>query len=296
MYRVAILGLPLLISACGGSESADSTPFPFTGVDRFTLSPYTQAAAALEEDGIVGQWVVITENATVRSDFVNAELPERGDTTTLRTFLIRQPDPEVKEYEVSDCEGGFFSLEAKNGTLTSDAFVAYQDGDNRYKFEVSGSRYVPLSPVAGFTETYDYTARYRRVSDRTDGMGSITRNWSDTDGDTTQTLTCFAVERAANDFHSILLAGDSEGVVYMTSNSVPPVPDAIFTTEDPERSIMNFFGLGEQGFSFSENNDERASLTFYADDNDGLSVSGSAEVAIIPPAEIAITPPAVAER
>lgn len=287
MYRVAVLGLPFFCAIqLAVAEQA---------TDGFSRNVYESISAELQ-NGVVGQWVVIIERVTVRSDLKNADLPQFDVTATLRSFLIRQLDSEVQAYEMSDCEGGFRPLELQNGMLISDVITAYQESKNRYTYETSGTRYVPLSSEAGFTETFDYTAQYYRVSDRTDGMGSLTRNWSDTDGDTTQMLTCYAVERAANDFHSILLAGDSEGVVYMTSNSVPSVPDAIVTTEDPERSIMNFFGLGEQSFSFSENNDERASLTFYADDNDGLSVSGSAEVAIIPPAEIAITPPAVAER
>lgn len=277
MRLVFLSLLPLVVTACGGDDSSSSDPF--SGIERYSLNPYVGASESLQNDSYEGTWVGVVEVTQERYNMVNAEVPETRAVSSLTSMVIRERSNGTG-LEVANCSGNFEDLSLTTAGVQSSFITADKNSANTLTYGISGSRYVPLSFVSGYDEDYSVEATFQRVSDTVAAMGTMTFNWSDTDGQSTSDVYCITVENYPDNQKRAIYSGENDSIISLADFTAYPQYDVYVAQDEHEGVVSGVLDTGTRNFSFSEETDTSFSMTYSAERLDGLSVSGEASATI----------------
>lgn len=284
MKKLLLVSSICFLSACGGSDSS-SNDESFPSVDKFSITPYSNAANSLTSSGLAGTWVGVISSEKKRYNMTNAQVNERSASSVLTAFIIRPRENEYEEegdYEIANCSGSFEALTVADQGVQSQTFYAVNDSKNSMGHRISGTRYVPLSEYAGYSEDFSYSLSYRRVSDSTERLGEMTFNWSDVKGEASADIFCGALENFPDQDRRVVFSSDDSSLVQLSNFISHPLFDAYIVQEGHEETIINFLTIGEQSFSFIAESDEMIQLEYVATSSSGLTATGQAKINLLP--------------
>lgn len=269
----------LALTGCGASDGDSANDDPV----YFDITPYREASAALTTQSLTGTWVGVVNIESKRRNMVNADVKERVARSRLEAFVLRS-GAEGK-LELSYCDGGFESITLTATELTSEHRILSRKSNRYMTYESSGSRRVILpGGYASYIEDVTFDVEFYRVSDSTDAIGTITKNWSDESGESSADIFCATVENYPEDLQVVTASSDDNDTVFMVSEYVTYAPVAVVgdATHAEDNTLVNIPGLGDQSFSFSQYGPDEWLYDFSITNSSGLTVTGQVALDLLP--------------
>ncbi|MCA6059100.1 hypothetical protein HUF18_04870 [Thalassolituus sp. ST750PaO-4] len=276
--RILILIFVSLLSACGASGSSEPNHF-----ESFDLSPYAMASDALSSNKLTGRWVGVLNYQYKRYNPVNTTLfrPEERESQ-LRSLIVRIKPGSSSQYEAASCGGGFGDITIYESDIVSGIFDGELTGANRIVTAASFTHTVKLSAYASYQEDVTVSGGFRRVSDSTAGYGSLSMNWSDTEGESVSDVYCSIIANFEGGLQTVLVGSDDGSSWMISTKTNPNSYDAYISQPATDKKIENITTTGEQWFRFVEQTAERQQLTYSVSDTHGLTVTGLLETTLLP--------------
>ncbi|MCA6059097.1 hypothetical protein HUF18_04855 [Thalassolituus sp. ST750PaO-4] len=279
---LAIVSVSLL-TACGGAgDSSDSS-----GVERFNPAPYIAASEQLNGSGYAGSWVGVVNIRRERTNMVNVEISKIAESSRLESLIIRNKSAEAGGgWEMANCAGGFDPMNITIGKIVT------EHGDTGREFliettrhltyKASGFRTVGLSPVSYYQENVTVELDFYKVSDDADSLGSVSLNWSDTEGDSTSAIHCALIENKTGGYRTVALSHENDLQLYVAEAVIPPSVEAYVGQNGHTGEIVNRFTLGEQNVQFSEEGPDVWRYNYSVTASNGLGASGQVVLDLLP--------------
>jgi len=276
--RILILIFVSLLSACGASSSSEPNHF-----ESFDLSPYAMASDALSSNKLTGRWVGVLNYQYKRYNPVNTTLfrPEERESQ-LRSVIVRIKSGSSSQFEAASCGGGFGDITIYESDIVSGIFDGELTGPNRIVTAASITHTVKLSAYASYQEDVTVSGGFRRVSDSTAGYGSLSMNWSDTEGESVSDVYCSIIANFEGGQQTVLVGSDDGSSWMISTKTNPDSYDAYVSQPATDKKIENITTTGEQWFRFVEQTAERQQLTYSVSDTHGLTVTGLLETTLLP--------------
>lgn len=276
--RILILIFVSLLSACGASSSSEPNHF-----EPFDLSPYVMASDALSSNKLTGRWVGVLNYQYKRYNPVNTTLfrPEERESQ-LRSLIVRIKPGSSSQFEAASCGGGFGDITIYESDIVSGIFDGELTGPNRIVTAASFTHTVKLSAYASYQEDVTVSGGFRRVSDSTAGYGSLSMNWSDTEGESVSDVYCSIIANFEGGLQTVLVGSDDGSSWMISTKTNPNSYDAYISQPATDKKIENITTTGEQWFRFVEQTAERQQLTYSVSDTHGLTVTGLLETTLLP--------------
>lgn len=276
--RILILIFVSLLSACGASSSSEPNHF-----ESFDLSPYAMASDALSSNKLTGRWVGVLNYQYKRYNPVNTTLfrPEERESQ-LRSVIVRIKSGSSSQFEAASCGGGFGDITIYESDIVSGIFDGELTGPNRIVTAASFTHTVKLSAYASYQEDVTVSGGFRRVSDSTAGYGSLSMNWSDTEGESVSDVYCSIIANFEGGLQTVLVGSDDGSSWMISTKTNPNSYDAYISQPATDKKIENITTTGEQWFRFVEQTAERQQLTYSVSDTHGLTVTGLLETTLLP--------------
>lgn len=276
--RILILIFVSLLSACGASSSSEPNHF-----ESFDLSPYAMASDALSSNKLTGRWVGVLNYQYKRYNPVNTTLfrPEERESQ-LRSLIVRIKSGSSSQFEAASCGGGFGDITIYESDIVSGIFDGELTGPNRIVTAASITHTVKLSAYASYQEDVTVSGGFRRVSDSTAGYGSLSMNWSDTEGESVSDVYCSIIANFEGGQQTVLVGSDDGSSWMISTKTNPDSYDAYVSQPATDKKIENITTTGEQWFRFVEQTAERQQLTYSVSDTHGLTVTGLLETTLLP--------------
>lgn len=271
MKFVVVLSIAVLLTGCGSGGSSSSSS---SSVQSFDTSSYEANSANTSLESMTGTWVGIHSITRARSDAVNASVTPSLNSNKLEVVVIR---PKGDKLEMSLCGVGFENITVTANTLDSQ-YRSLQVTDARTMTDSGVATKTVRLGLGSYKQTTRYSIDYIKVSDSYLPFGTLSQNWSDTEGDFVHDIYCSSIEHFEGGYRTVSLFGDSEMKFFMSDLSGPDQYDAYITDSNHVDGISNYLTLGEQNFSFSVHGPEQFLLNYSATSIYGLSVAGQASL------------------
>ena len=273
----------LLLTACGGADdSSDSS-----GVERFDPAPYIAASEQLNGSGYAGSWVGVVNIRYERTKKVNVEISDVVESSRLEALIIRNRSAEAGGgWEMANCNGGFDPMNITIGKIVTERENAGREfaieTARHLSFKTGGFRTVPLSAVSYYQENVTVELDFYKVSDDADSLGSVSFNWSDTEGDSTSAIHCAVIENQSGGHRTVALSHDNDMQIYVTEAVIPFSTEAYIAQDGHEGEIINRLTMGEQSLQFSQEGPDVWRYNYSVTASNGLGASGQVVLDLLP--------------
>jgi hypothetical protein len=273
----------LLLTACGGAgDSSDSS-----GVERFNPAPYIAASEQLNGSGYAGSWIGVVNIRRERTKMVNVEVSKIAESSRLESLIIRNRSAEAGGgWEMANCAGGFDPMNITIGKIVTEHEEAGREflieTTRHLTYKASGFRTVPLSSVSYYQENVTIELDFYKVSDDADSLGSVSLNWSDTEGDSTSAIHCALIENQSGGHRMVALSHEDDLKLFVAEAVTPPALEAYVAQNGHTGEIVNRFTLGEQNVQFSEEGPDVWRYNYSVTASNGLGASGQVVLDLLP--------------
>lgn len=287
--------IPFMVVGCSGnsSSSVDNRDTSGSSVDGVLTSPgappkefsftgYVDQHTATSNETLAGTWVGRWDTNVTRSEpSPGVSVASKADARRLIVMVIQVDSEGSFQYKQADCQGrGFVSSKVVNNSLDGDGAPTYLIEDNKLlSWEGVSSYSVTLFPGRSYTETVAASARFVKVSDSTEPLGVMSLNWSDSVAQE-KDVYCFSLGNLQGGYRDVYVGSDDSSRFKISTLIDPSTYEALILDPAREGGIVNRYAGGSQRFSLSEEESHQFAMSFMAEGSSGLSVSGTASIAI----------------
>lgn len=289
------LTIPFSLIGCSGNSSSSvdhqDTSRPLAGgiltspsapPEEFQLVGYSEQHAATSNETLAGTWVGRWDTNVTRSDpSPGVSVASKADVRRFIVMVIQADSQGSDQYKQAHCQGrGLVPSRIINNSLDGDGVPRYSiEGNKRLSLQDVSSYSVTLFPGRSYTETVSTSASFIKVSDSAEPLGVISLNWSDSVAQE-KDVYCFSLGNQQGGYRDVYIGSDDSSRFKISTLIDPATYEALILDPAREGGIANRYGGGSQRFSLSEEQSHQFSMDFMVEGSSGLSVSGTAGVAI----------------